>query len=160
MFQDPTFWVAVAFVIIVVGLFRPASRALGKGLDDRAEKIRQTLNEAEALRVEAQNLLADYKRKQRDALGETERMLEHAKEEALRIQVRATADLEQALARRGQQAEEKIQQAEAAAIKAVRDRAADIAVAATARLLQEKLDDKRAAGLMDESIGQVASKLN
>lgn len=160
MLQDPTFWVAVAFVIVFALLIRPGLRAATKGLDQRAEKIRQQLDEAESLRVEAQNLLAEYKRKQRDAITEAERMLEHAKEEVARTRDLAAKDLEQTLARRGQQAEEKIQQAEAAALKEVRNQAVDIAIAATSRLLQDKLDDERSQTLIDDSIGEVSSKLN
>ena len=100
MLQDPTFWVAVAFVIVAGALLRPGIRAVTKGLDGRAEKIAAQLNEAEALRVEAQNLLSEYKHKQRDAIEEAERMLEHAKEEVARAQAQGAKDLEQALARR------------------------------------------------------------
>ncbi|MDJ0608727.1 MAG: F0F1 ATP synthase subunit B [Kiloniellales bacterium] len=160
MFEDPTFWVAIGFAIFIGALFRPGLRFVTKGLDERAARIKAQLDEADALRVEAQNLLAEYKRKQRDAIEEADRMLAHAKEEVARAQEQGAKDLEQALARRRQQAEEKIQQAEAAALKEVREQAVDIAISATAKLLQDKLDDKQAAGLIDDSIKEVAAKLN
>ena len=160
MLEDPTFWVAVAFIIVVGALLRPGIRFVTKSLDGRAEKIAAQLNEAEALRVEAQNLLSEYKHKQRDAIEEAERMLEHAKEEVARAQAQGAKDLEQALARRQQQAEEKIEQAEAAALKEVRNQAVDIAVAATSKLLQDKLDDQGSSALIDSSISEVSAKLN
>lgn len=159
-FTDPTFWVAVAFAIFLVATIRPLSKALTAALDGRVERIRSQLDEAQSLREEAQKTLAEYKRMQRDAETEAARMIEHAKEEAGRIRAQAEQDLEGALARRAQQAEEKIQQAEATALKQVRDQAVDVAMAATARLLVETVDKTRDKTLVDQSIDDLAGKLN
>ena len=51
-------------------------------LDDRADKIRQELEEAQRLREDAQATLASYQRRQRDALKEAEDIIAHAREEA------------------------------------------------------------------------------
>jgi F-type H+-transporting ATPase subunit b len=161
MFEDPTFWVAVAFVIFFAIIFwLKVHKALFAGLDKRIARIKNELDEAQSLREEAQKTLAEYKRKQRDALAEAEKIVEHAKEEAARLRKAAEKDLEQSLARRAQQAEEKIQQAEAAAVKEVRDRAVDLAIAATGRLLAEHVDEKRAEALIQDSISELSSKLN
>ena len=161
MFEDPTFWVAVAFVIfLLIALWFKVHRALLSALDGRIERIRQELDEAQSLREEAQKMLAESKRKQRDALGEAEKIIEHAREEAGRLRRAAEQELEQSLARRAQQAEEKIAQAEAAALKEVRDEAVDVALAATARLLREKLDEGRAEAIIDDSISELSGKLN
>jgi F-type H+-transporting ATPase subunit b len=161
MFKDPTFWVAVAFVIfLLIAFFFKVHKALLAALDGRIERVRHELDEAQSLREEAQKTLAESKRKQRDALSEAEKIIEHAKEEAGRLRQTAEQDLEQSLARRAQQAEEKIAQAEATALKEVRDRAIDVALAATARLLQDKVDDSRAESIIDDSISELSSKLN
>ena len=160
MFQDPTFWVAVAFVIIVIALFRPAGKIFTGGIDKRAERIRAQLDEAQQLREDAQKTLAEYKRKQRDAVDEAERILQQAKHEAEQLRHQAAEDLEAALKRRTEQAEEKIRQAEAQALQEVRAQAVDLAIAATGRLLQDQLDPARAEALIDQSIKDVAGKLN
>ena len=161
MFQDPTFWVAVAFVIfLAIALWLKVHKALLGALDGRITRIKSELDEAQSLREEAQKMLAESKRKQRDALGEAEKIIEHAQEEADRLRRAAETELEQSLVRRTQQAEEKITQAEAAALKDVRNQAVDVAVAATAHLLAERLDKKRAEGLIDQSIDELAGKLN
>ena len=41
MLQDPTFWVAVAFVIFVIAVFKPIKGALIGGLDAKIEEIRR-----------------------------------------------------------------------------------------------------------------------
>ena len=82
MFQDPTFWVAIAFVVFVIAVFRPIRKALTGALDKRADNIRQELDDAQALREEAQKTLAEYKRLQRDAVSEAADIIEKAKHEA------------------------------------------------------------------------------
>ena len=161
MFQDPTFWVAVAFVILLgVAFYLKVHRALISKLDERAARIKAQLDEAQTLREEAQKTLADYQRKQRDAIAETERIIEHAKEESQRLRDEAEAELQRALARRREAAEEKIAQAEAAALKQVRNQAVDVAMAAAAKLLAEEVKPAQAKALVDESIEELAKKLN
>jgi F-type H+-transporting ATPase subunit b len=104
MFQAAEFWVALATVIFAIFAFRPASKAVTAMLDDRAEKIRQELEEAQRLREDAQATLASYQRRQRDALKEAEEIIAHAREEAERLRLHSTADLEAAMKRREAQA--------------------------------------------------------
>lgn len=159
-FHDPTFWVAVAFVIFLLATIKPLTKAVTAALDGRVERIRMQLDEAQSLREEAQKTLAEYKRKQRDAEAEATKMIQHATEEAQRIRQRAEKDLEGTLARRAEQAEEKIQQAEATALKEVRNQAVDVAMAATARLLAETVDKTKDKALIDQSIEEISTKLN
>ncbi|MEC8621958.1 MAG: F0F1 ATP synthase subunit B, partial [Pseudomonadota bacterium] len=68
--NTPEFWVAVGFLILLAVLLKPAKKIIIESLDSRAEKIRSSLDEAEKLREEAQHVLADYQRKQREAAKE------------------------------------------------------------------------------------------
>ena len=90
LIHDPTFWVAVAFVIFVVAVFKPIRAAMLGGLDAKIAEIRQEVEEAEKLREEAQSLLANYQRQQRQALQDAEAIVARAREEAERH--RAEAD--------------------------------------------------------------------
>ena len=60
IFSNPETWVAIAFIIFVVLAGKPIVRMLGKSLDDRAARIKAELDEAKALRDEAQRLLVRY----------------------------------------------------------------------------------------------------
>jgi F-type H+-transporting ATPase subunit b len=160
MLQDPTFWVAVAFLCFVVLAARPVSRALSGALDARSSRIRNELNEAQALREEAQKTVAEFKRKQRDALKEAEQILDHAKIEAKRLAERAERDLEAALERREQAALDKIAQAEAQALQEVRDQAIDVALMATAKLLADNLGPERSGAMIDRAIRDLPGKLH
>ena len=160
MLEDPTFWVAVAFVIFVAAVGRKVVGAMNSALDARAKAIGAEIEEAEKLREEAQRLLAEYKRKQRDALSEAEEILDHAKLEAQRLTAQVEEDIEAALRRREQAALDKIAQAETKALQEVRNQAIDVAMAAAAKLLESNLDNEGLNTLVDDSIGNLSQKLN
>ena len=160
MFEDPTFWTALAFVVFVIAVFKPIKRSLDAALDKRADQIRLELDEAARLREETQKTLAEIKRKQSEASKEAEALMDHTKVEAERMRKQAESDLAGALKRREEVALEKIAQAEAQALKEVRDQAVDIAVDATAKLLADNIDQAKADSLVDEAIRDVGSKLH
>ena len=160
MLEDPTFWVAVAFVVFVVFAGKPVTRAIFGALDARAARIGSEIENAQTLREEAQKLLAEYKRKQRDALKEAEEIVAHAKTEAGRVREHAEQDIEAALKRREQMAMDKIAQAEAQALQQVRDQAVDVARAATAELIAANLDQAKSAALVEQSIKELPDKLH
>ncbi len=160
MLEDPTFWVAVAFIAFVVLAAKPVSRALFGALDARAERIRAEIEQAQALREEAQKTLAEHKRKQRDALKEAEAILDHAKVEAARLREQAEQILEAAFERRQKAALDKIAQAEAQALQQVREQAIEVALAAAAGLISRNLDRTRSDQLVDQAIGGLAGKLS
>lgn len=154
------FWVAVAFVLFVVLVGGKIYKAVTKSLDARSARIREDLEEAVRLREEAQNLLAKYQRRQREAAQEAEEIVKHAREEAELIRKRGHEDLERQMERRQQLAEEKIAQAEARAVKDLRDAAVDIAVAAAARVIEGELDAKRHNDLIEQGIEQARKQLH
>lgn len=159
-YQDENFWVLVAFVVFVVLVWRAASRAIGGLLDKRAETIRTELEEARRLREEASAALADYQRRQREALKEAEDILAHARVEAERMGARAAVELENQVKRREQMAMDRIAQAEAEAVRDVRAQAVDLAIAATRRLLGDAMTGERATGLVDDAIADLPKRLN
>jgi len=157
--QNAHFWEAVAFFLAIALVWKKASAAITSALDQRAAKIRDELEEARKLREEAQATLANYQRKQRDALKEAEEIIAHAKAEAERLGAQAAKDLELAVQRRQRLAEEKITQAEQKAIAEVRAAAVDIAVVAARRVIADDMA-QRGSQLIDESIDALPQRLH
>jgi F-type H+-transporting ATPase subunit b len=157
---NPESWVAITWLVVVVLAARPLSRAIITALDARRDKIRDRLAEAERLRDEAQELLASYQKKQRDALAEAEGIIKQAKSEAARLTQQAAADLDDLVNRREQQAKDRISQAEAEAVREVRNKAVDIAIAAARRLISETLPADQAAALIDAAIRDLPGQLH
>lgn len=159
LFADPEFWVAVSCLVFIVAVWKPLRRALLGGLDSRAERIRNELDEARRLRTEAEQLLADYQKKEREAAEEARAIIAQAQAEAERIAAQAARDLEQSLARRHRLAEERIQQAESKAVAEVRSAAVDVAVAAAHRVIAGDTDSRRGLSLIDAAIAALPQRL-
>ena len=159
-FFNAEFFVAVAFILFLGFFGRMIWRAMVTGLDDRSAQIAAELDEAQRLREEAQNLLAEYQRKQRDAVGEAEAILEAARAEARRIEDAAAERTVSTLERRERQAVDMIAQAEAQAVAQVRDMAVDVAVSATERLLADAVDGAKGNELIDDAIDDLPDRLH
>lgn len=160
MLEEPEFWVAIGFILFVIGAARPGMRAITGALDRRAERIKASIDEAAKLRGEAQMLFNDYQRKQRDAMREAEEIIAAARAEAERMRAQAVVELAAAIKRREQQAIEKIAEAEAEATAQVRAAAAELAIAATRELIAKNLPPDRARSLIDDAIQELPRKLN
>ena len=157
---DQTFWVALAFVMFIAVIYKPVSRKLAATLDDRAEKIKQELDEAVRLREEAQALLAGYERRQNEALKEAEDILGHAREEAALQTRQAGEALEVFIRRREAQAVDRIARAEEEATADVRNAAVELAMATTRKLIISELKEDRAHALIDDAIAELGDKLH
>ena len=161
MLSDPSFWVAIAFVIFVGLLgYLGVHRQLTKALDNRAERIKSELDEARRLKDEAMALLKEYQRKREAAEGEAQSIVTEARAEAGRMAVEAKAKAEEFVTRRTKMAEQKIAQAEAQAVADVRAAAADAAVAAAEKILTQQAKGELAAELIAKGVEDVRKKLN
>ena len=161
LLHEPEFWVAVGFVLVIALLvWKGVPGLIGKMLDQRAAVISAELEEAKRLRVEAAALLADYQKRAAGAEAEARSIVAAATAEAEQFQKDSRAALEAQISRRALAAQDKIAQAEAAAMNEIRALAADSAVGAAQKLIAARLDDKRASSLIADSIKGVGEKLN
>ncbi|MGB0661220.1 MAG: F0F1 ATP synthase subunit B [Mangrovicoccus sp.] len=159
--HNTNFVVLLAFLLFVGILFYFKVPGLISGmLDKRAESIQGELDEAKALREEAQTLLASYERKQKEVAEQADRIVETAKKEAKAVAEQAKLDLAASIARRMQAAEEQIATAEANAVKEVRDQAVNVAIAASRDLIKDQMDQSRTDALFQEALEQVQNKLH
>ena len=159
MLSDPTFWVAVSFVLFVVLIAKMVWQKATAALDARADEIRRRLEEAQNLREEAQAAKANYQRLQRDALKEAEAILAHARDEAKRMREEGEAKREVSLARREQLAVEKIAAAEVKALQDVREQMVDLAIAASRQLIVSNMNDKVRSRLVADAVSEIPTRL-
>lgn len=161
LFSDTSFWTFVGLILFFVILFfAGVHKALGKALDDRAEKIRGELDEARRLREEAQELLASYERKHAEAAEEAEQIIKKARAEAEYLREQAQDEITDRIERRTALAEQRIAQAQAQAAKDVRSLAADLAIDAARNLLTDGLTKPQRAKLVKSAIADVEDRLN
>ena len=158
---DATFFALVALVIFLgIAAYAGAFKTLGAGLDGRAHRIRRELEHASQLRKEAEALLAEYKQKRLDAETEAASIIAAAKTDAEDYAAETRRKLSESLDRRTRQAEQKIAQAEAAAVKDVRNAATELAIAAARHMVADVSRGAEGATLIASSIEAVKNRLN
>ena len=159
--MDATFWAFVALVIfLAVVFYMKVPATISKSLDERAVRIRNELDEARRLREEAQQLLAEYQHKRKEAEKEAGDIVAAAKREAGQLVEDARKKTDEYVVRRTALAEQKIGQAERDAVNEVRARAVDIAVEAARSVLAAKVDGKADADLFKASVGELKARMN
>lgn len=159
--RNTDFVVTLAFILFIgILLYAKVPAKIAAMLDGRAVQIKAELDEARALREEAKVLLASYERKQKDVIEQSNRIVASAKEEAMAAAAQAKADLQVSIARRVAAAEEQIASAEQSAIRAVKDQAISVAVAAAGDVLAKQMTAEGAAASIDAAIAQVDAKLH
>jgi F-type H+-transporting ATPase subunit b len=154
------FWINIGLVLFILLAGRKLWKAMTSGLDQRSIRIKGQLDEAQKLRDEAQALLNEYQRRQKEAAQEAAGIITSAKELAEHHTRDALAALEASMARREKLALEKIAQAEVHAAAEVRREAVEVATAATRKLLEQALTADRATALVDQSIKELDRKLH
>ncbi len=155
------FVVLIAFVVFVgVLVYFKVPGMIGGLLDKRAAAIRTELETARALRDEAKELLASYERKSREIKAQADRIVAAAREDAKAASAAAQEELKRNIARRLKAAEDQIAAAEGEAIRAVRDRAIAVAIAAAGDVLARQMTPEAAGAMIDESIRVVGAKLH
>lgn len=140
--MDEHFWVAVAFAVFVLMVFRPVGKSMGQALDKRSAAIEKELAEAMRLREEAQSTLAAYQKKHRQISEEAEEILKHAREEAHRMQVEAQDAIKRAVENRITQADEKIALEEQKAIQDVQKQVVDVAIQAARSVITKNMQSE------------------
>ncbi|MCI5076659.1 F0F1 ATP synthase subunit B [Oricola sp.] len=158
---DATFWALISLLIFLgIVLYVKVPSTIANALDDRADKIRNELEEARKLREEAQALLAEYQKKRKEAEKEAADIVDAAKREADMITTEAKQKTDEYVARRTALAEQKIAQAEADALSEVRGSAVDMALAAATRIIGEKVSSDTAGDLFRKSLDEVKARMN
>lgn len=159
LFADSNFWVLLSSAIFAVIVWKKGRQPILGLLDSRTARIKKELDEAERLRIEAQDLLSESQKKHRDAIQTAQKIIDNAQQTAKRLEEESQMKLEDSLKRREEQLLERISRAEAAAVQELRDQAADIASRAAEILLEDALN-KKGGKLVDEAIAEIPQRLS
>ncbi len=156
---DNTSWAFVGLVLFFAVLaYYGVFGMVGRMLDKRAEAVNAELGEAQRLRKEAEALLAEYQQKRVAAERDAAEIIAHAEAEAKRMTADAEVALKELIEHRTRTVETKIAHAEAAAVAEVRAVAIDMAIAASKRLLAEKVQGEVAADLISKGVDEVKAR--
>lgn len=155
MYFDESAWVALGFIIFIAIVWRKVGSALSDLLDNRVNKIKNELAEAETLRIEAEKELKKFQVMQNEAVEDAKRIIADAQEAAEQIRNAAVEKAKESIKRRENQAKAKIAASEAAVLAELKMRATSIAISASKEILVSELNDELNSSIIDESISQI-----
>jgi F-type H+-transporting ATPase subunit b len=148
-------WTIVSFLITLFVLKRYAFAPVQKMIDDRRERIRTAIDEADSARDEARKLLEEHRELMTQARSEAEEILGEARRigEAQRERVREEADADRQ--RRLDETQRQIEQATHQAIGQIRDEVGRLSALAAEKIVRKSLDDDDQQRLIDEALAEI-----
>lgn len=147
----------ISFLVLFIALWKFALPPITKMLDERANKISESLEKAEETRVEAERLLDEYKAQLAEARQEASRVIEQGRKVAdtMKDEIIAKANEErEALLTR---AREEIQGEKRAAMAELQASVADLSVAVAGRVIGQTLSAADHKALIERYVAEVGS---
>jgi F-type H+-transporting ATPase subunit b len=148
-------WTLVTFVIVLIVLRKYAYGPLQQMIDARRQAIVADLDAAESARGEAQETLAEYRQQLAEARKEAGKIVEDARRVGDERRAAAVAELEAEKNRLMRQTQDEIRAETRQALNAIKQQVADLAVAATEKVVRARLDETEQRRLIDEALADV-----
>jgi F-type H+-transporting ATPase subunit b len=157
MLEKDATWVAIGFILFILMLiYFKVPGQITKILDNRAEKIKNELDEARKLREEAQAILADFQKKNNEAEKSAKALIDEAKKIAKNYEKEAKLKLEESLERRKKLLDEKLKRAEVEALNQIKNDITDIVFDAIDKTLSNDNINKDASDkIIDSGIKEI-----
>ena len=159
MYFDETAWVAIAFLLFFVLVWKKGKKAILSLLDERSLLIEKELNEAKSLKEEALEELRLALQNQKNVSDEAENLIKNAKETAKKIQEEANLKALEMIKRKEEQAEQKILSFEAEAIKNIKEITSSIVIESSKTYIKQNLDNKENINLISKSSNEIRSSI-
>ena len=159
MFSDPQFWVFIAFIIFIGVMIKPVRKILSINLGDKIQEIKDSIDQAEKIKNDAQLALSEIKKRQNEVKGEIDLIEQEAKEKITIIEKNAQSKLIDQINKRNALASVKIDQMTRDANTEIQKHITQIAISATVNILEKKLNDKEKQNLINQSINALKTAL-
>src|SRR5438105_8422941 len=148
-------WTLVCFGITFWVLKRYAFGPIQKLIDERRERIRRALDDADAARNEARRLLEEHRALIGQARGQAEEILQEARKVADAQRERVKQETETDRQRRLEETRRQIEAETQRALEQIRAEVAELTLVAAAKVTGKALDDADHRRLIDEAIGEL-----
>ncbi len=154
-FSSLLFWSIVSFGIMLFFVSKFALPSILDILDTRERRIKDSLDDAERKRIEAEQRLVEYDAKVKAASEEAERHIAQAQQHAQRLHDENQKKVEAETARMLSQARQEIEREQRQAIQEVKSTAVNLAVQLTERVLARNLSDEDRTRFSDDALKEV-----
>ena len=160
VFQSLAFWSVVSFALLFLLLKKYAFPPILEALEERENKIRTEISDAEKLRQEAQELKADLEKELKNAHEKANTIVQMAGDESKKIQEKTIQETQAKVRQMQSDAEQEIQIAQNKLLNEIRGYTAALTIAATEKVLKKSLGDEDKKRLVDESIEDVLREMD
>lgn len=148
-------WTLVSFAITLWVLKRYAFGPIQKLIDDRRERIRLAIEEADNARAEARSLLEEHRRLVNQAKGEAESILAEARKIADSQRERMRQEVDEDRQRRLEETQRQIEQATQQALGEIRREVASLSLLAAEKITRKSLTGADQQRLIDEALAEI-----
>ena len=148
-------WTIVCFLVTLFVLKRYAFGPIQKTIDERRDRIRQSLDEADNAREEARKLLEEHRRLISGAQTDAEEILSEARRVAEANERRMREELEADRQRRLEETRKQIDAETRRALEAIRAEVVDLSLLAATKVTRKSLDDADHRRLIEEAVGEL-----
>jgi F-type H+-transporting ATPase subunit b len=149
------FWSAVSFGILLILLYKYALPALMDILETREKRIRDNIEQAERMRKEAEQLLADYRSKLEAAQQEAHALLEQARLRAQQLLEENEKRLDRETEKMLQDARREIDLDRLNAVKELREHVADLVLEVSEKILKRSVTDQDHRRWVQETLAKI-----
>ncbi len=145
-------WTIVCFAITFWVLKRVAFKRIQQAIDERRDRIRRSLEEAEKARTEARKLLEEHRALIGQARGQAEQILAEARKVADSQRQRLKEETEADRQRRLEETKRQIEAETHRALEQIRAEVAELTLVATTKVTGKVLDDADHRRLIEDAI--------
>jgi F-type H+-transporting ATPase subunit b len=148
-------WTLICFGITFYVLKRFAFGPIQKTIDERRQRIRESIEEAERARAEARHLLEEHRALIGQAKSEAGEILADARKTAESQRERAKEEIETDRQRRLEDTRRQIEAETARALEQIRSEVAELTLVAAAKVTGKVLDRDDHRKLIEDAIGEL-----
>ncbi len=153
MTLDATFWVTISFFIFLgILIYFKIPQKIKETLEQNILNIKNQLTEAEKLREDAKNILAEHEKKISNSKKEVKDMIDKANEDAEKNIIRTNEEFHKLMENRKKGAEDRITQLKNQAIKDIKNASVKIAIESVEKLIKNSLDKSKLDKIYSSSI--------
>ena len=159
VFHSLIFWSLISFAILFFLLKRFAFPPILEILEERENKIRSEISDAEKLRQEAEGIKADLGRELKSAHEKAQIIIQMAGDESKKIQDKSINETQVKVRQMLNDAEQEIEITRNKLLNEIRGYTAALTMASTEKILKKALSDDDKKRLIDESIAEVLQEM-
>ena len=151
--MDATFWVTISFFIFLgILIYFKIPQKIKETLEQNILNIKNEINEAEKLKEDAKNILAEHEKKISNSKNEVKKMIDKASDEAEKNVIRVNKEFHNLMENKKKNLEQRVGQLKDQAEKDIKNASVKIALESVEKLIKNSLDKSKLDKIYSSSV--------